>query len=187
MCTPGPCRVPSATVGAVPALTMPLPPRAEQAARRSPQARAAAVDAAVAALKSASSHWPVDTGRSKRAWRRVGTGNSSRIYNPLHYASYVEDQQDQPARRTLNAAEPKLVRAARLAAGPEATSSERSALHLLEIRRATAARERLEDAEGVYRLYADVFTAAGSRRGPLIPASIRLVDRLIRRRASRAR
>ena len=176
-----------ATVDAVPALFMPLPTRAEQAARRSPQARAAAVDAGVAALKAPSSWWPVDTGRSKRAWRRIGTGNSSRIYNPLHYASYAEDQSNQAARRTLNAAEPKLVRAARLATGPETSRQERSALHLLEIRRAGAARERLEDAEGVYQLYADVFTAAGSRRGPLIPASIRLIDRLIRRRASRAR
>ena len=90
-------------------LVVPLPRQARLAAGRSAAAHQAAVDESVAALKAPGSAWPVDTGRSKRAWRRLGSGNEAEIYNPVPYASFHR----RAAVRTLNRAAGRIVRAAR--------------------------------------------------------------------------
>ena len=168
------------------ALSLPLPTRAEAIAQRSGEARAAACDRGVDALRGRNSRWPVDTGRSKRAWQRVGNEATSEIFNPLHYASFVEDgipnkRTRNAGRRTLNAAEPQIVRAAR--AGPGSAAAERSALSREAILQAAAARERLEEEQKLYDQYVANLEKRGLR-APTIPASIRDLDRRIRQAAS---
>ena len=72
--------------------------------------REAACDIGVNALRGPDSRWPVDTGRSKRAWQRLGNQSTSRIHNPAFYASYAE--QGIPSPRTRGAARRTLARAA---------------------------------------------------------------------------
>lgn len=73
------------------ALTVRLPSSVEAAASTAgPLVYQAVVDEAVDTLKGSDSLWLVDTGRSKRAFRRTGSGYSSRVYNPVRYASFVE-------------------------------------------------------------------------------------------------
>lgn len=170
----------------MPALRVELPRRV-QATVRTAAGWAAAVDEAVEMLRSRQSRWPVDTGRSKRAWRRTGEGWSASVYNPLSYSSYVEAQNRSPVRRTLEANSARLIRAARaveLNPSLAQTAAERRTRGLQEVRRAAAARERIEAADGQYRRYLDLFRAAG-RRGPRIPGRLRAIDRRIRIEASR--
>ena len=162
-------------------LEVPLPAAVRGLAQRSPDAYQNVVDAAVRLLRGPRSLWPVDTGRSKRAWRRIGSGYSSVVYNPLHYASFVEDQQGRPAARTLQRFVGVLRRAARNVLTE--TDAERQAEALLGIRTAVAARERLEADRGVLSRYFELYLVRG--RAPLIPRGLRIIDRQIRRRASR--
>jgi len=86
-----------------------LPPR------RRGRANMAAVDEGVRLLKAPASRWPVDTGRSKRAFYRSGTGINAKIRNPTSYASYVEAKTSK-GRRTLAAGVRQMLQAARDAA-----------------------------------------------------------------------
>ena len=170
-------------------LTLPLPPAVERAASRSGPARAAACDAGVRALRGSASRWRVDTGRSKRAWRRIGTGPTSRVFNPLHYARYLEDGIPDPSSAglgaaTLHDAAPQMTSAARSALATETSRSARSAESRAGIRRARTERARIEIDEELYERYLANFEARGRLRAPNIPAAIREQDRLIRIRAS---
>ena len=159
-------------------LTVSLPPPAVAAATDADGYQNAA-DAAVTLLRGNRSLWPVDTGRSKRAWRRIGSGYSSEIFNPLRYASYVEALNRQPAETTLARNVARLVEAARqpsMFAAPEGT---RAGILEAFLRRAA-----LETAEDVYGQYAQLRRVTG-RRAPRIPAAFRAQDRRIRRLATR--
>ncbi|MCY4121044.1 MAG: hypothetical protein OXG72_09015 [Acidobacteria bacterium] len=155
-------------------LTVPLPPRLGIVTAAGHQA---AVDAAVELLRSSKSLWPVDTGRSKRAWRRLGSGWNSQIFNPLRYASFVEALNGRPARKTLDRNRSILRRAARraLVIAPVGTRS--------DILDAFAARAVLEEQAELYSVYAALRAAQG--RVPRIPAAVRALDRQLRRAATR--
>ena len=105
------------------ALTVPLPAEIVALAAGQPAAVQAAVDEAVRILRSPTlSLWPVNTGRSRRAWRRLGSGATSRIFNPLSYASFIERRKS-PAKRTLARHAAKLRAAAMRAARGETSLS----------------------------------------------------------------
>ena len=138
-------------------LTIGLPANVERVARTSPAAREAACDAAVRALKAPRSQWRVDTGRSKRAWRRLGSGRTSRVYNPVNYARYLEDgvpsrQTRGLAARTLAQASPALLRAAR--SKRQSSTAQRRARHRKYIQRAAKGRQARETSSELYRQYA---------------------------------
>ena len=138
-------------------LTVRLPPAVDRIARTSPAAREAACDAAVKALKAARSQWPVDTGRSKRAWRRLGRGSTSRVYNPVNYAKYIEAgtpsrQTRRAAARTLFQASPALQRAAR--SQRRSSASQRRTEHRRYIERAAKGRQARETSAELYLRYA---------------------------------
>ena len=169
-------------------LAVPLPPRVERAIGGSGPAREAAVDEAVHLLQGPDSEWPVDTGRSKRAWRRIGRGNRATLYNPVSYAAPVEARNGRPARRTLAKHAGRLAavaQAARQTGVGGAAATERTLEHLERILRAYAARGRYEEAAGVLDLYMAELARQG-RRSPRIPKHLRLLDRKIRRRAAHA-
>ena len=91
-------------------ITVPLPARV-QSFIRTPEDQEIACDAAVRLLKAPGSLWPVATGRSKGAWRCVGSGFNRRVNNPVFYSSYVEAQNGRPARATLNAGASSIINA----------------------------------------------------------------------------
>ena len=163
--------------------SVPLPPpRVDRYTRNRPKAREAAVDEAVDLLTGPSSRWPVDTGRSKRAFRRSGSGTSSRVYNPVRYASFVEAQMSRPAYRTLTSNEERLMRAARRAESrSRGERSQQSADRIIAARNRRAA---AEEEAGIYDLYEANLARAG-RRAPPIPRAIRQVDEEVRRAANR--
>lgn len=160
------------------ALVLPLPPTVERVLIVNPEGRQAAVDAAVRALRGSRSLWPVDTGRSKRAWRRLGSGERSMVYNPLSYTSYVEAQNGNPGALTLRR------HAAGISASALSTVRIESRPHDTEIRRAARERERIETDEDLYAQYLANRRRLG-RRAPPIPRRLRDIDRRIRREASR--
>ena len=167
------------------ALAVPLPNVVETAARRlGPRAYEAVVDEAVRLLKSPASLWPVDTGRSKRAFRRTGTGFQSRVYNPVRYASYVEEQNRRPAARTLAANTTRLVVAAGRPSLVSPTATERAAEHRQNLVRSLAARERLEADQRLYERYVTLYLSRGPVSPVRITATVRALDRRIRERAS---
>lgn len=167
------------------ALTVALPDRVDASARNAgPDAYQKVVDAAVDILKSGASRWPVDTGRSKRAFRRTGSGFSSRVYNPVRYASFVEGKMRDPAKKTLAASVSRLLRVA-ADASPARSREENQRRHAAELVRAFTARQVLEDVTDLRGYYV---AALRRNRGRVrIPASVRALDRRIRRRASRTR
>ena len=102
----------SRTARLMSAVALSLPPSVQRRVRPlGARAYEAAVDAGVKAIREGS-RWPVDTGRSLRAWRRTGSGYSSRLYNPVSYASYVEGKGG-PAASTLRSSTSKMIAAAR--------------------------------------------------------------------------
>jgi len=128
-------------------------------------------------LRGPNSLWPVDTGRSKRAWRRLGSGLGSQVFNPLRYASYVEALNGEPARKTLRRNRRVLRRAARRALVGAPTGTRRGILD------AFAARAALEEQAELYEVYAALRAAQG--RVPRVSAAARALDRELRRRATR--
>ena len=168
------------------AVALSLPPSVQRRVRPlGARAYEAAVDAGVKAIREGS-RWPVDTGRSLRAWRRTGSGYSSRLYNPVSYASYVEGK-GSPAASTLRSSTSKMIAAARRHANTQSPRvNERAAERGLEVLRAAAARARGEEQEQLYLLFLEQRRLQG-RRAPRIPARIRLLDRRIRQRAARNR
>lgn len=165
----------------MPAVYVPLPAPARLAAGRSGVAFEAVVDEAVRILKGPRSRWPVDTGRTKRAWRRIGSGLNSQIYNPLHYASYVE-RRGRPAARTLQLALPRLLVAARR--GAPLTARRRSGESLEDVLVAQKLRQLGETERRLYRQYYRRYREQ-RRRAPTIAAATRELDRLLRIQASR--
>ena len=156
-------------------------PSSIRAVAATPAAWQNAVDAAVRLLRGPRSLWPVDTGRSKRAWRRLGSGLQSIIYNPLSYASYVEGRNGRPAERTLRNNVGTIRRAARETL--TATRQEIQVEGRLGVLTAAAARERLEQGADLYSLFAANRNLRG--RAPRIPRRIRDLEARLRRRASR--
>ena len=170
----------------MPAIAVPLPRSVERLVSEYPAAREAVVDLAVEILRSRSSLWPVQTGRSIRAFRRSGSGATSRVYNPVSYASYVEAR-GKPAERTLRRSKGRLERLAReVRQRPRArrTDAERTLEATQNIIRALATRRRWEEANAVYNLYLEQRRAQG--RAPRIPRWLRLLRARIEREANRA-
>ena len=161
----------------MPSITIPLPARIQRLTATNGMARQNAVDEAIRLLRGPRSLWPVDTGRSKRAWRRLGSGLSSQIFNPLRYASYVERFSRRSARRTLQANQNALREAAQRTTIQEPDSTRAGILE------AFSRRAILEQDEGVRNLY--VAALLTQRRGPpRISAIIRRLDQRIRREAT---
>ena len=167
------------------ALAVPLPSRVERDARAAgPTAYQKVVDAAVDVLKGGGSRWPVDTGRSKRAFRRTGSGFGSRVYNPVSYASFVEAKNSNPAKKTLAKATQRLIKVA-ADSTPARTREQLQEQHAGELVRAFTARQILEDAVDLRKLY--VASLRRNRGRVRIPRAVSQLDRRIRRRASRTR
>ena len=169
------------------ALAVPLPPKVEQAVRRYPRARELSCDIGVRSLKGSNSRWPVDTGRSKRAFRRTGTLGTSRIYNPVSYASFVEARNDQPAKETLRSSQAAMLTAVRkekLKPTSSPTDVVRQQEHFLNILNAYAKRGTLEANRSLLELYKVQYSKLG--RAPKIPKYLRDLDRRIRRIAANA-
>lgn len=169
----------------MPALAVPLPKSINRLVARYPAAREAVVDEAVRVLRSRSSFWPVATGRSIRAFRRSGSGSSSRVYNPVRYASYVEAR-NKPAERTLQRFRDRLRRVALEARNdPNIRRSEadRAQEATLNIIRAAAARQRWQEANALYELYLEQYSVQG--RAPRIPRWLRRLSARIAREANR--
>lgn len=161
----------------------PLPYEVDEAAREAgPQVFQAVVDAAVDLLKGGSSDWPVDTGRSKRAWRRIGSGLSSEVHNPVRYAAAVEGKNGYPARNTLDNNSSYLMSIVEEQV-PARSTEQLQLEHVRTIRRAAATRQVLEGQVGLRSLYVEALAANHGR--VRIPGSIRRLDRRIRRRAAR--
>lgn len=161
-------------------LTLDLP---AAVARRMPDAAAyeAAVDAMINVLRDkAAGKWPVDTGRSLRAWRRIGSGYASQAFNPLRYASFAAKR----ARWRWPAGNnPRLIQAGLAAAGRELRTRAGTRSGILS---AARRRREIETAMGRYRTYLEhVIATDQRRRRPVrIPAWLRAADREIREQAA---
>ena len=163
-------------------LTVPLPAGVQPRTARQQQN---AANEAVKILRGPQSLWPVDTGRSKRAWRVIGSGRTARVFNPVRYASFVEarggkDTGPYPARRTLERHVGRIRRAMGSAHEVRAGSTRPG------IVAAAQRRAALEQEAGLYDIYLALANRQNRRgRGPLRrPASLRALERRIRERAT---
>ena len=168
------------------ALAVPLPKSVLRLVATSPYAREKVIDEAVHILRSRNSLWPVKTGRSIRGFRRTGSGGTSRIYNPVRYASYVERRNRQPAVRTLMKYRDRLVavaKKARTTPGKRLTPADRQQQQLLSLIRSFAAQRNEEQFTALYSLYLAEYKKNG--RAPRIPKWLQLYDLQLRRAAQR--
>ena len=148
--------------------------------------REAACDIGVNALRGPDSRWPVDTGRSKRAWQRLGNQSTSRIHNPAFYASYAEQGIPSPrtrgaARRTLARAAPRMRRAAQRSG---LVTVDRAGESRADIIAAGRRRQRAERDAQLFQEYWLNWLDRGGVPGPRIPAAVRMLDRALRQDTS---
>lgn len=167
------------------ALALAIPKSALKWSEVSPAAHEAACDAAVRALKSAASKWPADTGRSKRAWRVVGSGYGAVIYNPLDYSEFYRDAGE----RTLAAAVGRIRAAAKKAADIASPLRPKTAVQrrneaLAEVLRAAAKRESDAKALAVYDMFRENQKRQRGIRNPKMIAALSVMRRRIRRMAA---
>ncbi|MDE0004598.1 MAG: hypothetical protein OXQ29_18060 [Rhodospirillaceae bacterium] len=179
------------------ALVVLLPRSVERLVDGHPGVRQRVVDEAVRILRGRRSLWPIRTGRSIRGFRRTGSGADSRIYNPVRYASYVEEQNRRPAERTLRAARSRLEALARRLRDATARR-DRDTGRALDARaaiiRAAEIRRDVEISNDLYQEYLVNLLAFrrrrrdGTLRNPPIPRALRELDeRLLRLAGERFR
>ena len=172
------------------ALVVLLPRSVERLTNGYPSVRQQVVDEAVNILRGRRSLWPIRTGRSIRGFRRTGSGADSRVYNPVSYASYVEEQNRRPAERTLARARGRLEALARRLRGAT-VRRERDTDRAIDARaaiiRAAEIRRDVEISNQLYQEYLANLLAYRRRRrdrtlrNPPIPRALRELDeRLLR-------
>ena len=153
----------------------------------------AAVNEAVLILRGPDSLWPVDTGRSKRAWRVIGSGWGATIFNPLRYASFVEKRGGwrhgrrtgpNPAKRTLRRNVKKLNKAALV--GTALPGSIEAGSTRPDILSAFLARATIEADETLYSTYLAIAVRQNRRGlGIIRPLELLRRERAMRERAQR--
>lgn len=135
-------------------IAVPLPSRIRRAAR-TPAQWEAAVDLAVAELRSTRSRWPFDTGRSLRAFRRIGSGFASVIWQPARYASYIRVGGRSGlwyANQTLRRATPRIIREIRAGAKPK-TQKQRADSALSNVLRFAARNQEVRRESGLHKAF----------------------------------
>ena len=167
----------------MPAVVVPLPAVVERAIR-TPKQREAACEAAVQVLKSGRSLWPVDTGRSKRAWAVSGRGSRARVRNPTFYSSYVEARNGRPAAKTLSRYSSLLLAAVDI--GAVRGAAVRSQHAQARLRSNLNARIDAEAATGLYERFLQLAALQGRRKlGVRETAELRRLRRRIREETTR--
>lgn len=167
-----------------------LPRSVERLVDGHPGVRQRVVDEAVRILRGRRSLWPIRTGRSIRGFRRSGSGATSRIFNPVRYASYVEEQNRRPAERTIARARGRLealARRLRDATVRRGRDTDRALDARAAVIRAAQIRRDVEISNELYQEYLLNLLAFrrsrrdGTLRNPPIPRQLRELDeRLLR-------